>query len=182
MSVGIVNFNKGMMRFAGQTVNTFGLDQTGQINYTFNTQGFRSNKDYNFVPDYAFFGCSLVFGIGVDIDNVSASLFKNSQNYGLAGQYTNQDIYNTCMNFVKSKLCNDTTTKIVVWANRNENLNSYYKNLQRYNFMNFFCDHMLSHANCWPMIQTIDHDASSTHMGVKSNVIFYKTLCQLIKK
>ena len=182
MPADIINYNNGMMQLAGQTVNKFGLDQTGQINYTFNKQGFRNNQDYNFVPEYAFFGCSLVFGIGVDINNVSASLFKNSQNYGLAGQYTNEDIYNTCMNFVNSKLYNDSTAKIVVWANRNENLDSYYKKLQPYNFMNFFCDNTLLYNNCWPMIKTIDHDVSLTHMGIKSNVIFYKILCQLLKK
>ena len=65
MPTRVTNHVYGMIQHKGQTINQFGLDQTGTINYQFNQQGFRAPIDFDFIPNYAFFGCSLVFGIGV---------------------------------------------------------------------------------------------------------------------
>jgi hypothetical protein len=181
MPVEIKNCNEIMLALANQTVNKFGLDQTEKISYTFNSQGFRSDFDYNFVPEYAFFGCSLVFGIGVSYEHIFPSKFVNSQNYGLAGIYNNEEIYQSCINFVQSELYEVKTKKVVVWAPRNQSLIKYYHLLEQYNFVHLFCDNRLSNNNCWPMIRTIDSDVSNTHMGPITHKALYKTLCQIVK-
>ena len=98
----------------GQCVRTFGLDTTGRIEYRFNLQGFRSNFDFDYIPQYAVFGCSLVFGIGVDVDSTVCNHLPNAFNFGLAGTYNNVDIYQTIVNFTKSNLYSDKTFLTVV--------------------------------------------------------------------
>jgi hypothetical protein len=173
MSVGIIN----------QTLTQFGKDTTGKITYTFNLQGFRSNKDFNFIPEYAFFGCSLVFGIGVPIKHVFTSFFDLSQNYGLAGDYNNNSIFDVITQYVKSDIYSPDTRLAVVWTDRNvENLDSYYHALVEYNIKHFFCGKKLPYANCYPVPANIDSDVSGTHMGIKSHYVFYKTLCTIFNQ
>ena len=62
MPTPILNHVPGMIKNQGQIIESFGKDCTGQINYQFNQQGFRGILDFDFMPEYAFFGCSLVFG------------------------------------------------------------------------------------------------------------------------
>jgi hypothetical protein len=104
MSDTVINPVLGMYEHRGQTVNQFGLDKTGTIQYQFNQQGFRSDLDFDFVPDWAFFGCSFVAGIGVPIKKTFASKFSNSQNYGVFGIYHNHDIREIIQRFQNSKI------------------------------------------------------------------------------
>lgn len=168
---------------ANQTLTQFGKDTTGKISYTFNQQGFRSDKDYNFVPTYAFFGCSLVFGIGVPIEKVFTNLFNNSQNYGLSGEYNNDSVFDVINSYLKSNIYSSSTKLAVVWTDRNEeNLDSYYHSLNEYNIIHFFCGKKLPYNKCYPILANIDLDVSNTHMGVKSHYAFYKTLCSLFNQ
>jgi hypothetical protein len=172
-----------MSSLAGQTVNRFGLDQTEQIDYKFNSQGFRSNTDFDFVPDYAVFGCSLVFGIGVPVENIFASCLPNSHNYGLAGVYNNQEIFSTINNFINSDLYSTQTQIAVVWTDRNtEQLPGYYKKLIPYNVTHFFCSSPLPLADCYAMIPQLDTDKSSTHMGVNTHQFFGRILLKLFNQ
>ena len=100
----------------GNTVNQYGLDRTGQIIYKFNNQGFRSDRDFDFVPSYAFFGCSFVAGIGVSLEQTFASMFKHSHNYGLCGQYLNQHSYEHLNRFLTMPWYNDKIKIAIFWT------------------------------------------------------------------
>ena len=179
----VVNHVPGMLQYQGGVSNQFGKDSTGKINYKFNQQGFRSDIDFNFVPDYAFFGCSLVFGIGVTVENVFSSYFISSQNYGLAGTYNNDDVYIILDAFLKSDLYSQHTKIVVVWTNRHtENLDTYYHNLKDYDIKHFFCGEKLPYNNCYAMLKNLDNDVSATHMGPKTHQFFYKFLWSLLNR
>jgi len=174
-----------MQQYQGQTIDKFGNDTTGKIKYCFNQQGFRHRDNYTTAPSIAFFGCSLVFGVGVEQDQVFSNYFKNSYNYGLADLYNSQDIYKTIKAFVNSPLY-DNTTIVVVWPDRskenskeNQNLEQYYQNLKDLNIYHFFCGAKLQYPNCFKMIKDIDHDVSGTHPGPDTHHMFYKTLYAL---
>jgi hypothetical protein len=171
-----------MQKCQGLTVDSFGKDTTGKVLYTFNKQGFRSQFDYVTSPGVAFFGCSLVFGVGVDQDKITTSYFINSHNYGLTSKYDNQDIYQIIKKFTASHLYNNTPM-IVVWHSRgNENLNQYYDDLKSFNIYHFFCGQKLQAPNCFAMVQNIDTDVSETHMGPKTHKLFFKTVCALLNQ
>ena len=74
------NCNEKMFSLAGQTVDKYGLDKTGQINYTFDKHGFREGNDYAQKPDYVFFGASTLAGIGVIEQKRFSRYFDNSWN------------------------------------------------------------------------------------------------------
>ena len=177
-----MNHVLSMQKCQGLTVDSFGKDTTGKVLYTFNKQGFRSQFDYVTSPGVAFFGCSLVFGVGVDQDKITTSYFINSHNYGLTGKYDNQDIYQIIKKFTTSRLYNNTPM-IVVWHSRgNENLNQYYDDLKSFNIYHFFCGQKLQAPNCFAMVQNIDTDVSETHMGPKTHKLFFKTVCALLNQ
>ena len=182
MSVDLTCHVPGMQQYRNQQLDQFGKDTTGQVQYTFNQQGFRSQVDYNTSPSVAFFGCSLVFGIGVSQDKITTSYFANCHNYGLAGQYDNHDTYQTIKRFTASKLyCN--TPMIVVWHSRDsENLDQYYDDLKNLHIYHFFCGTPLPHHNCFAMIKHTDTDVSQTHMGPASHQFFYKITCALLNQ
>jgi hypothetical protein len=182
MSIELTTHVPGMKKCQGMVLDTFGQDCTGKIKYYLNQQGFRSRIDYTRTPSVAFFGCSLVFGVGVDQDNVFSSYFENSHNYGLAGLYNNQDVYQTVKQFLNSSLYNNTPV-VVVWHSRDsENLDQYYQELNIDKIYHFFCGAKLQHPNCFSMIKNIDSDVSGTHMGPKTHRLFYKTLCSLLNQ
>jgi hypothetical protein len=56
-----------------QTLRQWGKDSTGLIEYKINDHGFRSPYNYNTVPGYAFFGNSIVFGIGIEQPHILTS-------------------------------------------------------------------------------------------------------------
>lgn len=173
----LINHVPGMLQCRGSMSNRFGKDSTGKINYKFNQQGFRSNVDFDFIPDYAFFGCSIVFGIGVPLENIFSSYFDNSQNYGIAGGYDNNDVYIIIDKFLKSDLYSPHIKIAVVWTDRNnENLDTYYRKLKDYDIKHFFCGEKLPYDNCYAMLGNLDNDVSMTHMGSKTHRFFYKLL------
>lgn len=177
-----MNHVPGMQKYQGQTVDTFGKDLTGKVLYTFNKQGFRSQFDYVTSPSVAFFGCSLIFGVGVDQNKITTSYFANSHNYGLSGQYNNRDTYQIIKKFTASRL-HDNTPMIVVWHSRDsENLNQYYDDLKSFNIYHFFCGQKLQAPNCFAMIKNIDTDVSETHMGPKTHKLFFKIICALLNQ
>jgi hypothetical protein len=172
-----------MLRYQGQRVRQFGLDSTGQIDYQFNQQGFRSNNNFDFVPDYAFFGCSMVFGIGVPIDQTFPYLFNNSQNYGVAGEYNNADTFILIKKFINSPLYSEHTKMAVIWHRRDtDNLEYYYQELTPYKILHFFCGPQLPHESCYPVFPNIDYDVSDTHYGPKSHRSFWRLLSSLFTR
>ena len=168
-----------MYNCRGQTVDQFGLDTTGLIQYQFNQQGFRSNQDFDFVPDWAFFGCSFVAGIGVPIEQTFASKFANSQNYGVCGTYYNYHIQNIVQSFLHSKLFSPETKIAVFYTDRDcELLETYYQQLRHLDIRFFFCGTPLLYSRCYRVISNLDLDVSGTHMGPKTHEFLYRALCQ----
>lgn len=183
MSTWVTNHVPGMIQCLGQTVNQFGLDQTGTIDYQFNQQGFRAPVDFDFVPDYVFFGCSLVFGIGVQHDYIFPTMFNRSHNYGLAGNYNNDDVFLIIKNYLNSDLYNNLTKKFVCWTDRNiENIDSYSNQLSQQGFIQLFCGDTMPYKNCFKLLPNIDVGISHTHMGTKTHMIIYKLLCSLFNQ
>jgi len=182
MSTGIINHLDHMIQQRGQTLSTFGKDSTGKISYQINDQGFRGAKNFDVAPDYAFFGCSLVFGIGVPEKQTFPYLFENSQNYGLAGQYNNHDVMQVLEKFLQSDLYNNKTHVAVVWHARDSDcLEDFYFKLKSYNIIHFFCGKPLNYQNCYPAPPNQDFDVSGTHYGINSHRILWKTLCALFR-
>lgn len=170
-----------MYQLRGQTTSTFGLDQTNLIKYCFNQQGFRGNTSYNQIPRYAFFGCSLVFGIGVDYHNTFVGKFTDAYNYGIAGDYTNADTFEIIKSFLNSKLFSLDVKLAVVWTDRDsQDLYQYVDHLQKYNIVHFFCGDPLPGPHCYKVMSNLDVDVSGTHMGIKTHEFFYKVLCNLL--
>lgn len=170
-----------MYSLRGRAIDKFGLDQTGRITYQFNNQGWRNHKDYDFVPAYVFFGCSSVFGIGVEQKQIFSSMFVDHFNCGLAGQYTNHDIAMSILNFVHSSGFFDHKVKMaVIWTDRNpELLYDCYSKVKNLDLRHFFCGRSIEDKHCWPMIAAQDTDASGTHMGPATHHQFYKVLCAI---
>jgi hypothetical protein len=183
MSTWVVNHVPEMLLYQGQTINKFGLDRTGTVDYQFNKQGFRSHVDFNFVPDYAFFGCSLVFGIGVPYNSIFPNMFDRVHNYGIAGNYNNDDIFSIIKNYLNSLAYNDLTKKFVYWTDRNtESLDRYSKQLSDQGFIQAFCGDKTPYKNCFAGFPAVDADVSKTHMGAKTHLGTYKLLCNLFNQ
>jgi hypothetical protein len=183
MSTWVINHVPGMIQYQGQTINSFGLDRTETIDYQFNKQGFRSTVDFDFVPDYAFFGCSLVFGIGVPYKSIFPNMFDQSHNYGIAGNYNNNDIFLIIENYLNSSAYSNSAKKFVCWNNRNiESLDHYSQILSEQGFIQIFCGDKMPYKNCFSAFPDVDFDASGTHMGVKTHLITYKLLCNLFNR
>lgn len=181
MSVDVINCCiDEMWKNRSTTVQTFGKDQTGTVDYCFNSQGFRSNIDYNFAPEYAVFGCSIVFGIGVSYKDTFAGQFESIHNYGLASNYTNTDCFNTINQFVTSKWYSPQTIMAVIWSDRDQELlPNYVEKLQQYRIIHLFCGTQPDFPNCYKLKQNFDHDASNTHPGPLTHKFIHRSLCQL---
>lgn len=178
----IQNHVPGMHWLRGQTVTTFGKDHTGLIEYNFNSQGFRGTKDFDFVPDYAFFGCSVVFGIGVAENKIFPYQFDQAHNYGLAGTYNNQDTMTIVEKFLLSEYYDPKTKLVMVWHSRDSsNLQQFYNNLISYNIVHFFCGDKLVEKHCYSFPKNLDFDVSTTHIGPATHDFCYKTLNSLFQ-
>ena len=178
----IENCYQPALDHAGQTVNRWGKDQTGLIQYQFNSQGFRSATDYSQVPDLAFFGNSIVFGIGVPLDQTMVSQFKHSQNYGLAGGYMNHHSVTNLINFVHSQLYGPKTRIVFFWIDRDEPIE------QMISEVNSIAPNVLhissgqKRRGAINLMPHRDHDVSGTHPGPQTHVMWAKTIQQLLNR
>lgn len=182
-----------MQLYAGKTIKSYSYDITNTIEYTFNSLGYRSNYEYNFIPEYVFFGCSTVFGIGIPINSLFSSYFANYFNLGLESDdtskhnnnlgksYNNYDILSTINNFNISKLYNTKTKGIVLWTDRdNENIDEIISSINiNFNITHFKIGKHNSKLS-QNLLPQIDADVSLTHAGQKSHKLWasqiYKTL------
>ena len=172
-----------MWQSRSTTVEKFGLDQTGTVEYRFNSQGFRGPVDYNFVPDHALFGCSIVFGIGVDQKHTIAGQFECVHNYGLAGNYNSTDCFDTIKQFVVSKWYAPHVKMAAVWTHRDQEiLPQYVKELEKYHMIHFFCGDCPDLPDCYKFISNLDQDVSLTHPGPRTHRFIHQSLCQLFDR
>jgi hypothetical protein len=169
-----------ILSYLNETVDQFGLDCTGQVQYCFNQQGFRDTKNFDQAPDYALFGCSAVFGIGVDQRFVASCQLPNAYNFGLAGNYTNHDIYQTIMEFLKSQWYSPSTQMSVVWTDRDQEcLPEYVNSFSNVLLYHFFCGELISGDRNFKFPPRLDLDSSRTHMGTQSHKLYAKILWSL---
>jgi len=107
------------LSFANCRLDKYGKDQTGTIEYIFNSGGFRSDVEFNFIPEIAFFGGSTFFGVGVPAYNIIPTIIANYKNLKFWNcsyayvEYNNEMIFNTILN--TSKIVNNIPI-VVQWV------------------------------------------------------------------
>lgn len=167
---------------AGKTVHRWGKDQTGLITYQFNSQGFRSTVDYTEPPQLAFFGNSIVFGIGIPLEHTLVSQFAHSQNYGLAGGYMNHHSVTNLERFVNSPLYTNTVRMVFFWIDRDEPIDSM---IQQVNAMVPGVLHISSgqrRRGATNLMPQHDHDVSGTHPGPSTHRMWARTIELLLNR
>jgi len=161
----------------GQTVNAWAKDSTGLVEYKFNSQGYRHSQTYDWPASWAFFGNSIVFGIGVAESDLLTSYFDHSQNYGLAGNYMNHHSVTNLINFLNSKCYTPQTQIVFFWIDReNEDVGAL---LQQVTALAPRCLHISSGKPVAGAINLMSHqdlDASGTHPGPKTHKMWAKTI------
>ena len=167
---------------ANKLIKKYGKDNTGTIDYKFNSKGFRSYDEYIVKPDILFAGGSISFGIGVDESNTYKSILSKS--FGMsywdisyAGSYDNSIIYETIQNY--KKLHNEIV--IVQWVGdyRNKNTLKVYDYINNINLwfkkaIHIYIDKENKHdikQEYFKLINTvwIDYSANFTHPGIKTH-------------
>jgi hypothetical protein len=70
-----------MKDLAGQTVDQFGYDAITKVRYTFNTLGYRSDKEFTQIDNAVILlGNTLTFGLGLPIEETFAGILSNTLN------------------------------------------------------------------------------------------------------
>jgi hypothetical protein len=160
-----------------QTVNRWGKDQTGLIEYRFNSQGYRHAQTYDWPAEWAFFGNSIVFGVGVPEPDILTSYFDHSQNYGLSGHYMNHHSVTNLSNFVKSECFGPQTQIVFFWIDRDqENINQLIQQVTSLvpKCLNISSgQHRTGAINLMPLK---DLDVSGTHPGPRTHEMWAKTI------
>lgn len=119
--------DKSMWHYREQTLDKYSYDRSGQIEYSFNSNGFR-DSEFTFDPEYVFFGCSSVFGVGIQAHERFSSYFANSYNLGLetddstkfdlTAPYSNTDILETIYSYYEMMREPPGCKMAVVWTDR----------------------------------------------------------------
>jgi hypothetical protein len=157
-------------------VRAWGKDHTGLIEYRFNAHGYRHSREYDWPADWAFFGNSIVFGVGVEESRILTSQFENSQNYGLSGQYMNHHSVTNLQRFLQSACYTNTTTVVFFWIDRDEDIAGLY---QQVCSLVPDCLHISSGQKRQGMITLmpqVDWDVSGTHPGPRTHQIWARTI------
>jgi len=177
----IINCFEPAWQHRGQTVRQWGKDSTGLIAYQFNDQGFRSPVNYTNPPNYAFFGNSIVFGVGVPVDQILVSFFTNGHNYGLSGNYMNHHSVENLRRFLK--VYGPTTSKIIFfWIDRAEPIESMIKEV---NSLTPDVLHISSgprRPGCINLMPNCDLDVSGTHPGIRTHAMWAETIELLLSR
>lgn len=164
-----------------QTLRQWGKDSTGLIEYQINDQGFRSPTNYTTVPDYAFFGNSIVFGIGVEQSLILTSHFENSQNYGLGGEYMNHHSATNLEQFVASKLYSDRTKIVFFWIERPEPIDHMIESINKTVPGVLHISSGPKRRGAVNLMPSIDEDVSGTHPGPRTHSMWAKTIKLLLQ-
>lgn len=165
-----------------QTLRQWGKDSTGQIEYTINDHGFRSPHNFVSVPDYAFFGNSIVFGIGVEQPRIMASQFENSHNYGLSGHYMNHHSVTNLERFVASTLYSLHTQIVFFWIDRDEPINRMIELINQRVPRVLHISSGQKRPGAVNLMPHIDLDVSGTHPGPNTHSMWAKTIQLLLNR
>jgi hypothetical protein len=86
-----------MLELAGKTVNKFRYDETGNVVYTFNNEGYRSTAEFNDFNPIIIIGNSISFGLGVSYDQTFGKIIEDSLNHPVynfsIGAYRHSNFY-----------------------------------------------------------------------------------------
>lgn len=158
-------------------MHRWGKDNTGLIEYQFNSQGFRHPQDYNYTADWAFFGNSIVFGVGVPQPEILTSHFENSQNYGLSGTYNNAHSVTNLAAFLQSSCCAPHTKIVFFWIDRDrEDMPALIQQVQH---MAPACLNISSGQRRPGTVNLMPHcdsDVSGTHPGPRTHAMWARTI------
>ncbi len=160
-----------------QTVTSWGKDNTGLVEYRFNAQGYRHPQNYDWPASWAFFGNSIVFGIGVPQSQILTSHFDRSQNYGLAGQYMNHHSVTNLTNFLQSDCYTSQTRIVFFWIDRDsEDIDNLISQVQQ---LAPGCLHISSgqkRPSAINLMPAQDSDVSGTHPGPRTHQTWARTI------
>lgn len=165
-----------------QILRQWGKDSTGLIEYKINDQGFRSPHNYDTVPNYAFFGNSIVFGIGVEQPHILTSHFENSQNYGLSGSYMNHHSVTNLQRFVASELHKEYTKIIFFWIDRPEPIQDMIDSVNKIAPGVLHISSGQKRQGAINLMPNVDDDVSGTHPGPRTHSMWAKTIKQLLDR
>ena len=179
----IQNSNSFLYDQRWKTITRWGKYQTGLISYMINTQGFRGKHDYSGAPDFAFFGSSTVFGIGINEEDTLVSHFSNAHNYGLAGDYLNNCSIKNLKNFLNSPVYNPSVKIIFFWIDRpgQEDLNELLSKVQELRTDILHISQGIKYKGMLNLMPHVDLDVSGTQPGIKTHRIWATAIKQLIK-
>ena len=176
-AISLDNCYKPAWHSRGQTVNRWGQDQTELIEYRFNSQGYRHAQTYDWPAEWAFFGNSIVFGVGVPESGILTSYFDHCQNYGLSGNYMNHHSVTNLSNFVKSECFGPQTQIVFFWIDRDkENINQL---IQQVTCLVPKCLNISSgqrRPGATNLMPHKDSDVSGTHPGPRTHEMWAKTI------
>jgi hypothetical protein len=173
----IDNCYKTAWECRGQTLRQWGKDATGIVEYQLNLQGFRHLCSYTWTTQWAFFGNSAVFGVGVDNAHIMTSYFKGSQNYGLSGSYMNHHSVTNLLNFVNTPCYNKNTNVVFFWIDREHE--DIAKLISQVSSIVPGCLHISSgqkRQGAINLMPHIDLDVSGTHPGPRTHAMWAKTI------
>jgi len=157
----------------GTKQRVWGKDTTGTILYEFDEFGFRKMNDYSRNPEYTFFGSSLLFGVGVPKEKLFTSAF-NCWNFGLAGQYTEQEFIKCYESFKSLEL----KSKIVfVWRDIVKVPQNILAQEEIYHCLPVYS----KEKNHLRLLENLDYDVSGTHWGAKTHSKFSTLLWHFLK-
>lgn len=166
----------------GQTVRQWGKDSTGLVEYQFNNQGFRSATDYTSSPQYAFFGNSSVFGVGVPVSETLVSHFDSAHNYGLSGSYMNHHSVTNLKQFVSSPLYSNETKIIFFWIDREEPIEQMIQDVDQLVPGVLHISSGQKRRGAINLMPHKDADVSGTHPGPATHTMWAKTIQLLLNR
>jgi len=167
------NPNKKMFLYRNREKNVWGKDSTTLIEYKFDEYGFRKQNNYHKKPEYVFFGCSLLFGIGIEPSKIFTNGL-NCWNFGLAGSYTEQEILECYRLFTRLKIKSNV---IFVWRDYHAVPKQILDNENLYHCLPIRSEK----KNHIRLMENLDFDVSGTHWGIQTHAKFHKLLCSFLK-
>lgn len=168
---------------AGKSVNSFGLDNTGKIVYTFDQYGFREGNNYQLEPKYVFFGASMLAGIGVKKEQRFSAYFDASWNFGLCGTYSEEQHVQNYFSFLNAYKDSNNYKVIFCWrSSKLQDLQTIFDKLPCYENIFHCVPIKIKKENTCRYLKNLDYDVSGTHWGPITHKKFSKLLCQLLKK
>jgi hypothetical protein len=178
------NCNKKMFFLANSSMDKYGLDQTGKIIYKFDSYGFREGNNYNIDPSIVFFGCSYLTGTGVNINQRFSSYFNNSWNFGLFGEYKEEELLVNYELFKKNYKDYNTRKIVFCWKSKNsfqlkKLITSVDNNKNIYHTVP--SNIKLKNYKLLRNLENVDYDISGTHYGPLTHQKFSKLLWYFLK-